>query len=104
MYIFLIHCILHPGDADYVDDIISECDCSIESILEMEKSIVQGNLHGRNTSILTLEHTILDLSSNPQLTQAVFYMLPIDTNGKLYIRYVNAYFTHITHITHPKLN
>ena len=58
--------------------------------------MVEGNLHGGDTSVLTLEHTIFDLSSNPQLIQAVFYMLPIYTHGKLYIRYINVYFTHIT--------
>ena len=43
-----------------------------ESIMDMEKAIVQLKLHGGNTSILTLEHTLLDLSSNPQLTQTTF--------------------------------
>ena len=35
--------------------------------MDMEKAIVQLKLHGENTSIMTLEHTLLDLSSNPQL-------------------------------------
>ena len=89
MYIIIIKYILQPGDADSIDDIVSECDWGIKSILDMEKAIVQSNLHGGNSSILTLEHTLLDLSSNSQLTQATFYMLPIFTNGKLYIRYKN---------------
>ena len=33
-------------------------DQGIESILDMEKAIVQSNLHGGNSSILTLEHTV----------------------------------------------
>ena len=70
-----------------IDEIVLECDQGIESILDMEKAIVQSNLHGGNSSILTLEHTLLDLSSNSQLTQAKFYMVPIFMNGKLYIRY-----------------
>ena len=86
MYIFLIKCIPQAGDADSIDDIVSKCDRGIKSILDMEKAIVQCNLHGGNTSILTLEHTLLDLCSNSQLTQATFYMLPIYINGKLYIR------------------
>ena len=48
------------------------------------EALVQGNLHGGDTSVLTLEHIIFYLSTNPQLTQAVFYMLPIYTHGKLH--------------------
>ena len=64
MYIVLIKCILQPGDPDSIDGIVWQCDRGIESILDMEKAIVQSNLHGGNSSILTLEHTLLDLSSN----------------------------------------
>ena len=100
VFLYLIKTLVQPGDADSIDDIVSECDQGIKSIMDMEKAIVQLKLHGENTSILTLEHTLLDLSSNPQLTQATFYMLPIYTNGKLYIRYKNSYFTQMQTYTH----
>ena len=79
-----------------VNTTLYQTGCGIESILDMEKAMVQGNLHGGDISVLTLQHTIFDLSSNPQLTQAVFYMLPIYTHGKLYLGYINVYSTHIT--------
>ena len=61
MYMILIKCFLQPGDADCIDDIVSECDWGIESILDMEKATVHSNVHGGNSSILTLEHTFISL-------------------------------------------
>ena len=36
--------------------------------------------------IIQLEHTLLDVASCPDLTQGVFYMTPLYTNGHIYIR------------------
>ena len=40
------------------------------------------------TSILALEQAILEVGSNLNVAQGVFYMLPIYSNGKLFVRYV----------------
>ena len=38
--------------------------------------------------IIKLEHSLLELAGCPDLLNGLFYMLPLYTNGHLYIRYI----------------
>ena len=49
-------------------------------VLDMENQIIQKELITDDTNlpgILSLEYSLLDISSNPCLTQGIFYMMPI---------------------------
>ena len=51
------------------------------------------------TSILALEQAILEVGSNLNVAQGVFYMLPVYSNGKLFVRYVKK-----IQISNPQAN
>ena len=38
--------------------------------------------------IIKLEHSLLEVAGCPNLLNGLFYMLPLYTNGHLYIRYI----------------
>ena len=60
----------------------------------MEEFMVRAGLYThepQNTGgILCLEQTILELCSNPKVTQGLFYMLPLYTDNELFIRYTSS--------------
>ena len=73
------------------------CECTLmgTDLVEcMEEFMVRAGLYThepQNTGgILHLEQTILELCSNPKVTQGLFYMLPIYTDNKLFIRYTSS--------------
>ena len=81
--------------ADLLDNtlsILEECTAegdAVSFVLQMEKAMFEKGLvtpekdvHG----LLSLESAILDIGSSPSVVQAVFYMVPIYYEGKLYIR------------------
>ena len=61
-------------------------------LLTMEDQLVEKGLYNpesdNETSVLALEQAILEVGSNLNVAQGVFYMLPIYSNGKLFVRYV----------------
>ena len=58
----------------------------------MEEQLVEKGLYSpesdNETSILALEQAILEVGANLNVAQGVFYMLPVYSNGKLFVRYV----------------
>ena len=58
----------------------------------MEEELVEKGLYNpesdTDTSILALEQAILKVGSNLNVAQGVFYMLPVYSNRKLFVRYV----------------
>ena len=58
----------------------------------MEEQLVENGLYNPEsddeTSILALEQAILEAGSNLNVAQGVFHMLPMYSNGKLFVRYV----------------
>ena len=55
----------------------------------MEKAIVNRNLYineSKYGGIFGLESILLKACCNPNLTQGVYYMLPIYYNGQLFVR------------------
>ena len=61
----------------------------------MEEQLVENGLYNpesdNETSILALEQAILEVGSNLNVVQGIFYMLSIYNNGKLFVRYVKKY-------------
>ena len=61
----------------------------------MEEELVEKGLYNpesdTETSILALEQAFLEIRSNLNVAQGVFYMLPVYSNGKLFVRYVKKY-------------
>ena len=61
----------------------------------MEEELVEKGLYNpesdTDTSILALEQAFLEVGSNLNVAQGVFYMLPVYSNGKLFVRYVKKY-------------
>ena len=60
--------------------------------LEMEEYLFDSGLtsyseESKQPGIIKLEHSLLKISGVQDLTQGIFYMLPIYTNNHLYIRY-----------------
>ena len=73
------------------------CKCTLMAtdLVEcMEEFMVRAGLYThepQNTAgILHLEQTILELCSNPKVTQGLFYTLPLYTDNKLFIRYTSS--------------
>ena len=63
----------------------------INLLLEMEEYLFDSGLSMYTDQInepglIQPEHTLLDVVSCPDLTQGVFYMISLYTNGHLYIR------------------
>ena len=61
--------------------------------LEMEEYMFDSGLtaytEGVNEpGIIKLEHSLLEVAGCPNLLNGLFYMLPLYTNGHLYIRYI----------------
>ena len=58
----------------------------------MEEELVEKGLYNlesdTETSVLALVQAILEVGSNLNVAQGVFYMLPVYSNGKLFVRYV----------------
>ena len=63
----------------------------------MEEELVEKGLYNpesdTETSVLALEQAILEVGSNLNVAQGVFYMLPVYSNGKLFVRYVKKQFS-----------
>ena len=61
----------------------------------MEEQLVEKGLYNpesdTETSILALEQAIREVGSNINVAQGVFYMLPVYSNGKLFVRCVKKY-------------
>ena len=63
----------------------------VECMEEFMARVGLYNHEPQNTSgILCLEQTILELCSNPKVTQGLFYILPLYTDNKLFVRYTSS--------------
>ena len=63
----------------------------MQLVMDMEEGLCDKDLfcpESKEGGVLSLEQILLDVSSNPSVTQGVFYMLPIYHQGKLFIRYI----------------
>ena len=84
------------GEISRIAEKIQECtEYGINLQLEMEEYIFEAGLatseNGVNEpGIIKLEHSLLDTAGCPNLLNGLFYMLPLYTNGHLYIRYKNT--------------
>ena len=61
----------------------------MSSVLDMENQIIQKELisHDPNLpGILSLEYSLLDIGSNPCLTQGVLYIMPITFGNKVFVK------------------
>ena len=72
-----------------VTNCLSDCKDGMSLVLDMENQIIQKELITDDTNlpgILALEYSLLDIGSNPCLTQGIFYMMPITFGTKVFIR------------------
>ena len=72
--------------ASVLEDCVSP---GIHHVLAMEEALVKRNLYTKESKyggIFGLENLLLKASCNPNLTQGVFYILPIYCNGQLFVR------------------
>ena len=69
-------------------DILTECDTyGIPIVIEMERTLFEKHLFSldKPSSIVHLETSLFELGSLPKVVSGVFYMLPIYSDGKLFV-------------------
>ena len=72
-----------------VTNCLNDCKDGISLVLDMENQIIQTELISDDPNlpgILSLEYSLLDIGSNPCLTQGIFYMMPITFGNKVFVR------------------
>lgn len=85
-----IHYIFFVESISNVMDIVQDCLDGMDLVVKMEETLCQKQLYShssKESGILSVEHNLLQVGSNPAVTQAVFYMLPIIHKEKVFIRY-----------------
>ena len=72
-----------------VTNCLNDCKDGMSLVLDMENQIMQKELISDDPNlpgILSLEYSLLDIGSNPWVTQEIFYMIPIFFGTKVFLR------------------
>ena len=72
-----------------VTNCLDDCKDGMSLVLDMENQIMQKELISDDPNlpgILSLEYSLLDIGSNPWLTQGIFYTIPIFFGTKVFLR------------------
>ena len=93
MYQFKPHFIpnlnVFPASVQSYIDILAECNTyGIPLVTEMERALFEKHLFSldKPSNIVHLETSLFELGSLPKVVSGVFYMLPIYSDGKLFVR------------------
>ena len=59
---------------------------------DMEECLVNSGLFSHdpsktNPGVVMMESSLLDIGSNPEVSQGIFYMLPFEHERKLFVRF-----------------
>ena len=77
-----------PSVQSYID-ILAECNTyGIPLVTEIERALFEKHLFSldKPSNIVHLETSLFELGSLPKVVPGVFYMLPIYSDGKLFVR------------------
>ena len=68
---------------------LNDCMDGMSLVLDKENQIIQNELISDDPNfprILSLEYSLLDIGSNPSLTQGILYMMSITFGTKVFLR------------------
>lgn len=89
IYHFLKTCTFISDSVSKIIDILQECSQSgTQLVLDMEEALFEKGLlrFQDETTLVALEHSLLEVAANQDVAQGVFYMLPFYYEEKLFIR------------------
>ena len=78
--------------SDVIDVLRSCSEYGIDLVQQMEQALLDYELYSTETShhsnpgLIKMESSLLDIGTNENVVQGLFYMVPVFYQGKLFIR------------------